>query len=352
MEECGESCSDKPEIDKLRRDTLEALEQQKLAADDAASFVAALGNEEALTTYISSCAVKKCEFRNEAIAERDTLRRAKENKVAADAEERQFKSARGNISALKKYAADCQVCAFARQAAQEIDEASSKAENSLFKFKVCNNDYSEVSIAVAGKRDSNSNMLIAEGWWNLSSGECKVIGTFAKGHFYYTAYSFSRRAYWPKKEYQAKFFCIPDQKFTLLLYDGHECTGVKRGFAEAQVSSPEQPWNLNSVPWSYSALAYSPNNNSWGWGTGYSSRQDAENRAMQECLRHAGDCRVGQRMRDDYCLALASGSNDNGRVLGWSTEAKNYSDARIEARQNCRNHGGISCAIVSESFSP
>jgi uncharacterized membrane protein len=248
LEVCGESCPDKPEIDKLRRDTVEALQQQQLAADDAASFVAALGEEWALNVYISSCAVKKCEFRNEAILERDAIRRAGENKPAANAEERQFKSARGNVSALKKYVADCQVCAFASLAVQEIGEASSKAGDSLFSFKVCNNDYLAVSVAVVGKRDPISDIWIAEGWWNVPSGGCKVIGTFAKGLFYYTAYSFERRAFWPSEEDQSKFFCVPNQEFMLLLYDGHECSGVRRGFAEAKVSSSEHEWSLEPVP--------------------------------------------------------------------------------------------------------
>ena len=118
LEECGESCPDKPELDKLRRDSLEELEQQKLAADDAASLMAALGHEQALNDYISSCTKNKCEFRDDAITERDALRRATENKAAGVAEERQFRSARDNIPALKKYVADCDVCAFASEAVQ------------------------------------------------------------------------------------------------------------------------------------------------------------------------------------------------------------------------------------------
>src|SRR5262245_17846695 len=106
-------------------ETLEALELRQLEAE---RFEAALGNEQALTTYISFC--KECEFMREAAIERDALRKTR---AAADAEEKQFTSARGNIAALKRYVADCQVCAFARAAVQEIREASVKFENARFK---------------------------------------------------------------------------------------------------------------------------------------------------------------------------------------------------------------------------
>jgi uncharacterized membrane protein len=352
MEKCEPTCPDNPEAGKMRQDMLDSLDRENLATKDAESFTAALGNEDALTAYISSCTVMKCQFRDQAIAERDVLSQARADKVRANVEEEQFKSARGSMSALKDYLTDCRVCAFARQAAQEIEEASSRAENSLFKFKVCNNDYSDVSIAVAGQRDPNSDMWTAEGWWNLSSGECKDIGTFVKGYFYYTAYSFSRRIYWPNKEYQAKFFCIPNQEFTNLLYDGDECIGVRRGFAEAQVSDSEHLWPLKPLPWSYTALAYSPATSSWGWSGTTPSRQAAENSAMEGCRSHAWDCRVGAWVRDDQCLAMASGDNgDGGTSLGWASDS-NLFQARIQARQQCRDANGIGCTIVNESCKP
>jgi hypothetical protein len=132
---CGEACPDKPELDRIRQNTLEAIERDRFAAEDANSFIAALGNEEALTAYSFSCAVKKCEFRNEAAAERDALRRARQNKAQADAEERQFSSSHGDISALKRYVSECVVCASARPADREIEELSEKSRNWLFHWR-------------------------------------------------------------------------------------------------------------------------------------------------------------------------------------------------------------------------
>jgi uncharacterized membrane protein len=308
LEECGESCPDKPEIDKLRRDTLEALEQKKREADDAASFMAALGNEQALNAYISLCSVKKCEFRNEATVERDAFRRARENKAGAEAEEREFKSARGNISNLKKYVADCQVCAFAREAVQTINESVSKYENQFFSFSVCNNDPVAVDVAVVGREDPNLGMWIAKGWWTVEPGRCKEVGT------------------------------------SLETFE----------FNELKISEKEYTWRLDGKPWSFVAAAFSPFTSSWGWsGTGYSSRQEAERVALQECGKHAFDCRIGGWTRDDSCLAMATGDNSTGGTsIGISPSSPTWLDARREARNICRNYNGIGCRIVNESCKP
>lgn len=353
LTECGESCPDKPELDKLRLDTLQAVQQQQRAAEDADSFVAALGHEEALTAYISSCSTKVCDYVGDATRERDALRQAKANQTTADAEERQYRAARGSISALKTYISDCSVCLFIRDASNEINEAASKAADSLFKFTVCNKDYAEVSIGVAAKRDPSQDMWTAEGWWNVPAGDCKFIGSFAKGYFYYTAYSFSRRIYWPSDEDKNKTFCIPNDKFSVLLYDGHECSGVGRGFVEAKVDSSEWTWNLKAAPWKYSALAAGGiGDGSWGWSPNQDSQEEAESQAVQWCSRNElFGCHIVDSIRSDMCLALATGNDANGDSVWGSASRQNRFDARNAAMSACREHGGP-CFVKEESCSP
>jgi len=317
-------------------ETLESLELQRLEAE---AFAAALGKEQALNAYISSC--KKCEFIREATVERDALRKTR---AAADAEEKQFTSARGNIAALKRYVADCQVCAFARTAVQEIRQASDQFENARFQFEVCNNDHYAVDVAVAGRRDPTSEMWIAEGWWSVASGECKIIGTFAKGYVYYTAYSSKRPVFWPANA--DKSFCIPNDVFSILLYDGHECSGTKRGFAEANVVTSKHTWPLGTTAWRYFALADAPGTTSWGWSGAKLSKDDALRAAMSACRPRANNCRIASWVRDDLCLALATGNNS----MGWASRT-NQLEARNEALRQCRVNS-VDCFVRQESCLP
>jgi len=82
----------------------------------------------------------------------------------------------------------------------------------------------------------------------------------------------------------------------------------------------------------YGAIAYSPGNGAHGWSMDYPTREAAENVALQNCRKHAGDCTVPIWFRN-ACGALAVGPNGYGS--GWGTDrgiAERY------ALQTCRKH--------------
>jgi uncharacterized membrane protein len=350
LEECGESCPDKPALDKIRRDTLEHLEQAKQMAEDASRFAAAIGNEQALSAYISSCDNSKCAFRAEAMTERDSLVSARTDAGQADAEGRQYRTARGEVKALKQYVAECKVCAFARDAVTEINQQQSKGAAKLFDLEVCSNEFLPVFVAFVGRPDPNSDMWTSEGWYKIDSGKCRTIVALQKGDFFVTAHN--KRAAWEGDN----SYCTADRAFTrILLPEGGDCLEdeqstnfIKKNF---EGSDSKFTWTLNPKPWSYTALAHSSFSNSWGWSGSKPTLEQAQQVAVQECSKWAGDCRVVSWARDDSCLALARGTTGDGETsLGWAT-GDDYLSARRNARDACSNYGNA-CFPVQQSCKP
>ena len=194
LEECGDACPDNPELEKIRRDSLEQVEQAHRAAQDANRFAAALGNQQALEEYISTCAAFRCAFRADAVSERDALLAGRKTSAQAEAEQNSYRSASGDQNALKQYIAECTVCAFAQDALAELKDLQSRQAERVFQLEVCNHDFVPVYAAFAGQPDPDSRMWIAQGWYTINSGECKTIGTLAKGTFFVVAQS--QRGLW------------------------------------------------------------------------------------------------------------------------------------------------------------
>jgi serine/threonine-protein kinase len=89
----------------------------------------------------------------------------------------------------------------------------------------------------------------------------------------------------------------------------------------------------------FGAIAYSPSTRAHGWAFDYTSRVDAEKRAMAKCQRHANDCFVPVWFRN-ACGALAIGFDGYGTGWGASRRlAENY------ALQSCRRYSG-GCWVV------
>jgi uncharacterized membrane protein len=350
LEQCGESCPDKPELDKLRRDTIEQLEQAKSVAEDADRFSAAMGNEQALNTYISSCDANKCAFLSQAKAARDALVSSRPNAAQADAEERQYRSARGDVKALKQYVARCELCAFAQDAVAEINEQQSKGADELFNVEVCNYEYLPVTVAFAGRPDPNSNMWTSEGWWIVNSGECKKIATLRKGNFYLTAHNV--RGVWNGEENDRASYCTSKNAFTRVLpQEGSDCLEGENltVFGRKHIEGPDSKftWKIDPKPWSYTALAYSPSDATSGWAADYSSPEAATSRAIELCGQDGQeDCQLARVVRDDECLALARGTNyDGGKALGWGTGI----GARTDALDACYAVPARNCRILRVS---
>ena len=84
----------------------------------------------------------------------------------------------------------------------------------------------------------------------------------------------------------------------------------------------------------YGAIAYAPQRGAWGWSKDYTSQQDAEDRAMDECEQRSEGtrCRIATWFRNG-CGALATGPN------GWGADWGNTDwEAATKAMERCSEH--------------
>jgi len=90
----------------------------------------------------------------------------------------------------------------------------------------------------------------------------------------------------------------------------------------------------------FGAIAYSPSSRAFGWAKDFGSQYEAENAAMNECYKRAGDCRVAVWFQN-ACGSVASGPE------GWGADwGESFREAERKATRLCSDysHG---CAIVT-----
>ena len=86
---------------------------------------------------------------------------------------------------------------------------------------------------------------------------------------------------------------------------------------------------------SYGAIAYSPTTRADGWSHAFSTRADAERRALRECSGRARDCRVAIWFKN-ACGALAVRRNGSWGS-GWGSDRRR---AELEAIGVCNQYTG------------
>ena len=83
----------------------------------------------------------------------------------------------------------------------------------------------------------------------------------------------------------------------------------------------------------YGSIAFSQTTGAHGYSYDYPSRGAAQNRAMQECRRYGGGCRIAAWFKN-ACGALAVGNGN-----GWGAEWGNTrGEAERLALQRCGSH--------------
>lgn len=90
----------------------------------------------------------------------------------------------------------------------------------------------------------------------------------------------------------------------------------------------------------YGAIAFSQVTGAHGYSFDYSSRGGAQGRAMQECAKYGGGCKVAAWFKNG-CGALAVGNGN-----GWGAEwGPNKASAQRLALKRCSSHTG-GCQVV------
>jgi uncharacterized protein DUF4189 len=92
---------------------------------------------------------------------------------------------------------------------------------------------------------------------------------------------------------------------------------------------------------SYTAIAFSDSDWSWGSSWGAATREQAEAIALSECRKRAHDCKA-QAWVVNGCLAWATSDGDRIWGTGW---ADFFDIAEARALGNCRRAGGKNCVI-------
>jgi Protein of unknown function (DUF1036) len=60
----------------------------------------------------------------------------------------------------------------------------------MFDFTACDGASYSIQIATIGKRSSAPTVFMKEGWFTVNPGECKNLGSFRSGNFYYYAHAY------------------------------------------------------------------------------------------------------------------------------------------------------------------
>lgn len=347
LKRCTASCKNLAVPKHLMNQVAKDIAHEKLIANEARAFKAALGDTTKLQSYIHSC--KICEFEKDANANLAGVNQRNSDQLFAETEEREFDAAKGNSLALKQYVADCKLCAFAEEAVADLRTPSDKLAQSVFDFTVCNNDILAVNVAIDGTEDPLSKLQVTKGWYVVPAGQCRTIGSFVRGAVY--IFARNRMANWNGNS--AAYFCAPWVKYSYVDFatPQGECPASRApvAFDRINVNSSSYTYTLTRSP-TFTALAYSPGSSAWGWSSG-ASPSEAQNSALTWCARNAPDCVPGPWVRDDICLALAQQTYGGGKALGWATNALS-SQAEDTARAFCQQRSGGICIIVKDSCSP
>ena len=184
-------------------------------------------------------------------------------------EQQTYYAARGNAALLNSYLRNCIICMYKAEAEQEknslqeseaarnqeqnqqqtIPPASDQPsvaqqqEAQSFQFEVCNNGCTPASVAVSYYSPGSAAWVI-QGWWTVSGNQCKTLGSFTKGQFYYYAKGF----YSDAVEWRGNFgLCVKLPGPFLTTNRGLQCRpGELKQFISQNVQSDNYRWSIQS----------------------------------------------------------------------------------------------------------
>lgn len=96
---------------------------------------------------------------------------------------------------------------------------------------------------------------------------------------------------------------------------------------------------------SYGAIAYSVNNEAFGWSHGWDDQKQAEQTALENCSKHGTGCEI-QVWFYNNCAAVAA----DGESVSWALNASE-SKAKTQALEKCAGAGGRNCSVKTSHCS-
>jgi uncharacterized protein DUF1036 len=181
------------------------------------TYYAARGNAALLNSYLRNCII--CTHKTEAVQEENSLQ---ESAAARDQEQNQQQTS--------------------PPASDQPSVAQQQASQS-FQFEVCNNGCTPASVAVS-YYSPGSAAWVTQGWWTVSGNQCKTVGSFTKGPFYYYAKGF----YSDAVEWRGNFgLCVKLPGPFLTTNRGLQCRpGELKQFISQNVQSDNYRWSIQS----------------------------------------------------------------------------------------------------------
>jgi hypothetical protein len=124
------------------------------------------------------------------------------------------------------------------------------------------------------------------------------------------------------------------------------CTSILLRNADGEAGDLVQDCHATAPP-RFAAVAVSGTTLNSGSSWGFGSLAEAQNRAMIECGKRAGDCKIAGWAQDG-CVALAISPVDKAWASDWSPY---YDIAEARALGECRRNNGQACAVATHPCS-
>jgi len=115
------------------------------------------------------------------------------------------------------------------------------ASSDQFMFEVCNQGCAPASVAVSYYSDDKSSWM-TQGWWTVPGNQCKSLGSFKKGEFYYYAKGF----YSDALEWHGDFGLCVRLPGPFLTVNNGACPrpGISKRFTHNAVQTAKFSWNI------------------------------------------------------------------------------------------------------------
>jgi uncharacterized membrane protein len=111
-------------------------------------------------------------------------------------------------------------------------KAPSVQQSKYTQLTVCSEHYHDLSFAMGTRRRTDDQFWTFQGWWRLSPGECKSMGSHAKGYLYFHAEDSEGHKWGSDKN-----FCVRNTRFEYLRDGIGTCSKRSEKFKEVYITS-------------------------------------------------------------------------------------------------------------------
>lgn len=128
-------------------------------------------------------------------------------------------------------------------AGSALVQPAAAADDEFFTFRVCNKTKTEASVAVSALYAPGSPDYIVAGWWNVAGGDCRDIGQYPKGHFYFFAKARRGTSWWGQRDID---LCVEfPGPFKRINFKNYKCANEElKPFRHVVVEKAVYEWSL------------------------------------------------------------------------------------------------------------